>query len=325
MGLKTCFPTTGEEVTEAVYGDDCTVIVLMNGNAEGKDYKIEKELNVTSHKIFLGNPIDLPKLNATKKIRRLFNVMPGGKLELRSVCLYKGAGESLGALGGGRKLQSGLGIGKTKLTIGPAVYVHLGGSFRGSGVVFRSMRGTLEGFLKALQEPLEARRTFGGHVFVAGGQFLCYGCFFIGVSPYGNPDENQITVGGNVLVVTGAMRCIGCYNIGFNLFTSGINAGGNTACLGGASTWIGGGNSGATLAQGQFGIGQNNFVGGGVLVLVGYQDISVLLAIVRAGMGQHTCGGGVLMLIGHCEVRVRCSLIVLSEIVVHLQYDSSAL
>lgn len=288
LGLKTCFPKTGAELEQAIGGSDCTVVVLTNGFAV--DYKIKTVMNVTAYKVLVGNPIDIPKLNATNKIERLFNIMPGGRLDVRSVSLYRG---------GGRTLNGG----QTRLTVGGAIKVYPGGSFRGTGVIFREPRATLEGFLSDLRSPTVGRRTFGGMVFVAGGHFACYGCHIVRFNPYGSPDVNQIQVGGNFLVVMGALSCIGCYNVGFNLFSSGINAGSNAAVLGGSLNWIGGGGSGATCATGQFGAGQTNFVGGGVLVMVGYADISILLAICRAGFGQHAVGGGVLMLIGHMEVR----------------------
>jgi len=210
--------------------------------------------------------------------------------------LYKGAGRSLNG-------------GRTKLTVGGAIKVYPGGSFRGTGVIFREARGTLQGFLNELRSPAVAKRTFGGMVFVAGGHFVCFGCHIIRFNPYGSPDGNQIQVGGNFLVLLGACSCIGCYNVGFNLFSAGVNAGSGAAVLGGVLSLIGGGNSGATTAVGQFGAGQSNFVGGGVLVFVGFADVSILLAICRAGFGQQAVGGGVLMLIGHLEVRLCGSLI----------------
>ncbi len=273
---------------DAVNGPDCTVIVLAQGYFA--DYKIKHVMNVTRHKVLLGNPLELPTLNATNKIERLFNVLPGGRLDARAVSMYRG---------GGRTLADG----RTKLTVGGAVKVYPGGVFRGTGVVFREPRSTLEAFLNDLRTPEVPKRTFGGMVFVAGGNFACYGCHFVRFNPYGSPDFNQVQVGGNFLVVLGTGTCVGCYNVGFNLFTSGINAGGNSAVLGGILTWIGGGASSLTGAVGQFGAGQNNFVGGGVLVMVGFQDISTLLAICRAGFGQHAVGGGVLMMIGHMEDR----------------------
>lgn len=289
LGLKTCFPKTGAELEQAVVGPDCTVVVLTNGYAA--DYKIREVMNVTAYKVLVGNPIDVPKLNATNKIERLFNVMPGGRLDIRAVCLYKGGGRSLNG-------------GRTKLTVGGAIKVYPGGSFRGTGIIFRQSRSTLEGFLNELRSPAVAKRTFGGMVFVAGGHFVCFGCQIVRFNPYGSPDVNQIQVGGNFLVVLGACSCIGCYNVGFNLFSASINVGSNAAVLGGALSLIGGGNSGATTAVGQFRAGQSNFVGGGVLVMVGFQDISIVLVICRAGFGQQAVGGGVLMLIGHLEVRL---------------------
>ncbi len=219
---------------------------------------IDSPALLAANQIIIGNPIDLPALNATNHIERLFNVLPGGRLDLRAVQLYPG---------GGRALFNG----RTRLAVGTAIKVYPGGFVRGAGVIFRTARQTLQGFMNDLRDPLLTRRNFGGMVMVAGGDFTCYGCHIVRFNPYGSPDFNGVTVGGNFLVLLGTLTCVGCYNVGFNLFSSGINVGGNAAVLGGSLAWIGGGGSGATAAVGQFGAGQTNFVGGGVLVMVGYQ------------------------------------------------------
>lgn len=241
---------------KAIHGADCTVILLGGGFLT--DYKITRVLNVTAHKVIIGNPIDLPALNATNRIERLFNVLPGGRLNLRAVQLFRG---------GGRSLLNG----RVRLAVGTAIKVYPGGLVHGAGVIFREARSTLQGFLNDLRDPTVARRTFGGMVMVAGGDFTCHGCHIVRFNPYGSPSINSVTVGGNFLVLLGTLTCTGCYNIGFNLFSSGINVGGNAAVMGGSLNWIGGGGSSATCAVGQFGAGQNTFVGGGVLVFVGFQ------------------------------------------------------
>lgn len=228
------------------------VVLTTNGFREALD--IPRAMNVTAPvKVIVGNPIELPALKPSKKAERIFNVMPGARLDLRFLCLYRG---------GGRSLNNG----QTKLVVGGVAKVYPGGLLRGAGVVFREAHGTLEGFMADLRAPTVAKRTFGGMVFVAGGDFTCYGCQMVRFNPYGSADFNNVQVGGNFLVVLGNCACIGCYNVGFNLFSSGINVGSNAAVLGGTLNWIGGGGSGATVAVGQFGVGQTNFVGGGVLV-----------------------------------------------------------
>ena len=56
---------------KAMMGKDCTVVILTKGCDE--DYKIGQTMNITSLKILVGNPIDIPKLTPTNKIERLFN------------------------------------------------------------------------------------------------------------------------------------------------------------------------------------------------------------------------------------------------------------
>jgi len=114
-----CYPKNGTEVVSMSDGKSpCTVIVLTRSSTE--PYNIRQTINITTTKIFVGNPIDLPALNATNKIQRLFRVYPGGRLDVRFASLYRGSGRS----------EDG---GLLKLTIGGTVYVDLGGSFTATG------------------------------------------------------------------------------------------------------------------------------------------------------------------------------------------------
>lgn len=114
-----CYPKNGTEVVSMSEGKSpCTVIVLTRSSND--PYNIKQTMNITTTKIFIGNPIDLPALNSTNKIERLFRVYPGGRLDVRFASLYRGSGRNLDD-------------GRLKLTIGGTVYVDLGGSFTASG------------------------------------------------------------------------------------------------------------------------------------------------------------------------------------------------
>jgi hypothetical protein len=114
-----CYPKNGTEVVSMTDGKSpCTVIVLTRSSTE--PYNIRQTINITSTKIIVGNPIDLPALNASNKIERLFRVYPGGRLDVRFASLYRGAG---------RRVDGGF----LKLTIGGTVYVDLEGSFTATG------------------------------------------------------------------------------------------------------------------------------------------------------------------------------------------------
>ena len=52
-------------------GSSCTVIILTKGSQDR--YDIRQTLVVNTTKIIIGNPIDLPVLNATNRIERLFD------------------------------------------------------------------------------------------------------------------------------------------------------------------------------------------------------------------------------------------------------------
>jgi hypothetical protein len=114
-----CYPKNGTEVVSMSEGKSpCTVIVLTRSSTD--PYDIRQVINITTTKIIVGNPIDLPVLNATNRIERLFRVYPGGRLDVRFTSLYRGAGRSLEEE-------------RLTLTVGGVAYVDLGGSFSATG------------------------------------------------------------------------------------------------------------------------------------------------------------------------------------------------
>ncbi len=116
-----CYPINGTEVVDMTDGKSpCTVIMLTRSGTD--PYNIRKIMNITTTKILVGNPIDMPALNATNKIERLFRVYPGGRLDLRSIVCYRGAGQSLDE-------------GRMRLTIGGHAWVDIGGSLTATGYV----------------------------------------------------------------------------------------------------------------------------------------------------------------------------------------------
>lgn len=89
---------------------------------------------------------------------------PGGRLDVRAVTLYRGSG---------RRLDDG----RLKLTIGGTAYVALGGSFTASGTLFRDQDQTLTQVMEEARHVLDWRsRTFGGVIFLAGGNVYLNGC-----------------------------------------------------------------------------------------------------------------------------------------------------
>ena len=70
-GLRTCYPRNGTEVVAMSSGSNpCTVLILTKSSQSY--YAIRQTINITTPKVFIGNPIDPPVLNATR-IERLFN------------------------------------------------------------------------------------------------------------------------------------------------------------------------------------------------------------------------------------------------------------
>lgn len=71
LGLRTCYPANGSQVVQMSSGSHpCTVLILTKSSQDY--YAIRQTINITTPKIYIGNPIDPPVLNATR-IERLFD------------------------------------------------------------------------------------------------------------------------------------------------------------------------------------------------------------------------------------------------------------
>ncbi len=288
QGLKTCYPKDGTDVARMVMGADCTVIILTKSSRDR--YDINQTLVVSSTKIIIGHPLDIPRLNTTNRIERLFDVTPTGYLDVRCVQLYRGFGRVFDE-------------GTLRTIVGGTVRVQLGGVYRGTEVIYREQPQLLANIRADLRNPRNRRRTFGGTVLVLGGTYHCVGCQLMRWAPYGNVLPNVIQIGRDILVVAGVASNVGGYVTNALAFTSSINVGNNLCVLGGVAVWIGGGGNAAALMIGQYGAGQNLWVGGGVMIMVGYQDSSTFFAVSRAGFGQYTVGGGVFIMVAELENR----------------------
>lgn len=55
-----------------VTGSTCNVILLTKGNADADHYVTEGIMHVTSSKIIIGHPIDIPVIKVKKGVERMF-------------------------------------------------------------------------------------------------------------------------------------------------------------------------------------------------------------------------------------------------------------
>ena len=121
-GRVLCYPKSGKEVLEMASGEfnsPCDVLILTNDR--WTPYAIDHTINITKPKLFIGNPLMMPMLNSTKKIVRLFDVYPGGRLETRSVTLVRGFGRLAGPFN------------EMNIVSGSIVRVQVGGYFTATG------------------------------------------------------------------------------------------------------------------------------------------------------------------------------------------------
>ncbi|GAB5037051.1 pectin lyase fold virulence factor, partial [Nannochloropsis oceanica] len=287
-GLRTCSPVDGPDLERMVAGSStCGVILLTKGSMV--PYHTEKTMVVSTRKIIVGHPIDLPQIITARKVERVFDVVSGGSLDIRFVTIFRAFGYEP--------------TDELRIITGGVALVRLGGFFRGTAVIFRDPTQNLAGFQGSLARPYQRRRTYGGHVLVMGGSFFCYGCQVIRWAPYGLVLLNVFQVGRDFLVVAGTSVMVGMYHLFFTPFLSGISVGNAIAVLGGVSVRIGGGTEGVAVLVGQFGAGQNIFVGGGVLVNVGHQQQTAFVCLMRAGYGMTALGAGVFIHIAELENR----------------------
>ncbi|KAM3567954.1 hypothetical protein VYU27_009912, partial [Nannochloropsis oceanica] len=287
-GLRVCSPVDGPDLERMVAGSStCGVILLTKGSMV--PYFTENTMVVSTRKIIVGHPIDLPQIRTVGKLERVFDVVSGGSLDIRFVSVFKAYGRAPSE--------------DLRIVAGGVALVRLGGFFRGTAVIFREPTQTFKAFQGALERPYQRRRKYGGHVLVLGGSFFCYGCQIIRWNPYGGILLNVFQLGRDFLVVAGTSVMTGVYHLAFTPFGSAVSVGNAIAVLGGVSVRIGGGTEGVAILKGQFGAGQNIFVGGGVLVNVGHQQQTAFVCLVRAGYGMTAMGAGVFVLIAELENR----------------------
>lgn len=241
-----CTPKNAAELVEFVTSaTSCTVILLRHSSR--MPYNITKTMNVTSTKILIGNPIDLPTIQAVRGVHRLFDVHAGGRLDTRFLQLMRAPAT---------KLDDGLLFFYWANTL----LVRLGGEFTATGCILGQNIQTVEMFLEDLEDPRLRVRMFGGHIGVTGGNVFMTGCVVYKIVPYGAPIVNHIQIGRDILVLAGNVVFTGVFNILVNLATSSINVGNIAAVFGGTVIWVGGANLGAGIIHCQYGAGQNIWV-----------------------------------------------------------------
>lgn len=249
VGAAVCYPKDGAELQKmASDSTSCTVIVLRASSQQ--PYNLTQTMNITTTKIVIGNPIDLPMIKAgSKQLQRLFDVYAGGRLDVRFVQLQKCNAQ---------RLDNRL----LRLHVGPTGRVFAGGTFVATGSVFSQAPQTVENFLEDVEDiPRGGRiRMFGGFLLVYGGNIILNGCLMYRFIPFGIPIVNNIQIGRDILVLAGNCVLTGFFNLFANTMASSINVGNIVAVFGGTASWIGGGSYATSVMNGQLGIGQIMFV-----------------------------------------------------------------
>ena len=117
-GRVVCSATTGKEVIQMASGNESPCEIILLTNDRFTPYAINKMINITKPKIIVGRPIYSPMLNSTNGVERLFDILPGGRLETRNVILVRGFGRNYG-----------LNDNEINLAVGTIARVQVGGQF----------------------------------------------------------------------------------------------------------------------------------------------------------------------------------------------------
>lgn len=241
-----CTPKNGAELVEFVTSTtSCTIILLRQSSQI--PYNITKTMNVTTIKILIGNPIDLPILKPVKGVHRLFDVHAGGRLDTRFLQLVRG-------------FSMRLDEGRLRYFFGNTLLLRVGASYTATGCILLQQPQTTAMWLEDASDPLNRIRMFGGFIVVLGGNMYLTGCVMFRYLPYGIPILNNIQIGRDILCIAGNVVLLGFFNGIANLATSSINVGNTVCTFGGTLTWVGGGVYSVSLANGHLGAGQNAFV-----------------------------------------------------------------
>lgn len=270
------------------------------------------EIPVTSRKVVIGNPLNLPILDGSKA-PRIFHITAGGYLDLRFVITYRGGGELIATV---------------PVLRGGSVCVEPGGNANLLGCIFTLAPPTSPPPILVAPDLSRATRIFGGQIYLAGGTItmtLCH-TFFMTT---GVLFREIYVMGIEILIVGGSMTMTGCTlttNLGFlnvgGLALFAAHLGGIWICSGvtytlstavihpsgaGLFTFLGGGVaifSGVTWGGNfgtiaTFGAGTLFYVGGGVLIISGSaQEVSSGVSIVCGSGGLTGLGGGVMVYSG---------------------------
>ncbi len=309
ISIPFCTPRNTTQLEILVEESVCPVITLLPNTT----YVLDHYITVSRPVTIVGRPLGMPTIDGHGTFR-IFMVLPGGRLDLRYVRLYKGRARLVvpdllyvlqGAIvyirRGGAAAMTGchvtihpstrytnVGISRniraTTLILGGGVYVE-GGIFRATGCVYASWR-----------PGIIYRETYfiGNEFLVMTGDVFITGCIFSMVQVF----SNTIGVGGFVFNVAGIVALTGCIFNSNTMFLSAVGMG--YVCFNQGAVILTGNINNLQAAFAAFwGGGLGVWNGGGVLTMTGMVSNAEGIMSAGAGLGfQAGCGGGVVIRTG---------------------------
>ncbi|GAB5034008.1 pectin lyase fold virulence factor [Nannochloropsis oceanica] len=284
ISIPFCTPRNTTQLEILVEESVCPVITLLPNTT----YVLDHYITVSRPVTIVGRPLGMPLIDGHGTFR-IFMVLPGGRLDLRYVRLYKGRARPvvpnmLYVLQGAIVVGISKNIRATTLILGGGVYVE-GGIFRATGCVYTTWR-----------PGIIYRETYfiGNEFLVMTGDVFITGCIFSMVQVF----SNTIGVGGFVFNVAGVVALTGCIFNSNTVFLSAIGMG--YVCFNqGAVILTGNINNLQAAFAGFWGGGLGAWNGGGVLTMTGMLSNAEIIMSAGGGLGfQAGCGGGVVIRTG---------------------------
>lgn len=310
--MDACYPQTADELVEAVQELDCSLLFLTNSDPQA--YLITQHIMVDRPIRIVGHPVFLPVIDAStlNMAPRAFRVVEGGFLDLQYIRVRAGVGETKERPVSSNQTQAESAFGETSgtqqvgvtgkilETRGGSVAIEQGASGANfEGVIFLSVANSWESVQEAIQATYTGMggRTYGGHIFIAGGSVKFTNCHFWTTAIL-LPLTDQFSLGGDILMLAGTLTVTACTFTSTTMFGSLAGAGMVVGILGGVGVFTFCVIQESIIANHSSGPGQTILVGGGVQIITGmdFRLVAVVLAFV--GFGDFATAAGVLVMTG---------------------------
>lgn len=207
ISIPFCTPRNTTELEILVEESVCPVITLLPNTT----YVLDHYITVSRPVTIVGRPLSMPTIDGHGTFR-IFMVLPGGRLDLRYVRLYRGKA---------RAIVPDL----FYVVQGAILYVRRGGAAAMTGCHVTIHPSTRYGNVGISRNLRATTLILGGGVYVEGGIFRATGCLYSSWRP-GIIYRETYFIGNEFLVMTGDVFITGCIFSSVQVFSNTIGCGG---------------------------------------------------------------------------------------------------